>query len=171
MTPKECCHHVSFQAWIDSIHLVDVKELWNKRCHTISQSSLSHIWLILFGIKKNCIIRGRILLLYLFTRRVIKLTVVIIVGYRCYQLLFKILHSRLSPYVEEITGDNQYGFQCNRSNTDQIFYICQIVGKKIGVQRDSTSAIHRLQESLWVSWEGSKYCTLFTRVWGTHETS
>jgi hypothetical protein len=41
--------------------------------------------LILFGIRKNCLISGRSLLLYQFTKRVIKLTVIIIVGYHCYQ--------------------------------------------------------------------------------------
>jgi hypothetical protein len=35
---------------------------------------------ILFGIRKNCLISGRSLLLYQFTKRVIKLTVIIIVG-------------------------------------------------------------------------------------------
>jgi hypothetical protein len=42
--------------------------------------------LILFGIRKNCLINGRSLLLYQFTKRVIKLTVIIIVGYHCSQL-------------------------------------------------------------------------------------
>jgi hypothetical protein len=42
--------------------------------------------LILFGIRKNYLINGRSLLLYQFTKRVIKLTVIIIVGYHCYQL-------------------------------------------------------------------------------------
>jgi hypothetical protein len=41
--------------------------------------------LILFGIRKNFLISGRSLLLYQFTRRVIKMTVVIILGYHCYQ--------------------------------------------------------------------------------------
>jgi hypothetical protein len=41
--------------------------------------------LILFGIKKNCLISGRNLLLYQFTKKVTKLTVMIIVGYHCYQ--------------------------------------------------------------------------------------
>jgi hypothetical protein len=70
--------------------------------------------LILFGIGKNCLI-SRSLLSYQFTRRVIKLTVVIIRGYHCYQLHTKfyrnILLSRLSPYTDEITGDHQRGFQ------------------------------------------------------------
>jgi hypothetical protein len=41
---------------------------------------------ILFGVRKNRLIGGRSLLLHQFTRWVIKLTVVIIVGYHCYQL-------------------------------------------------------------------------------------
>jgi hypothetical protein len=45
--------------------------------------------LILFGIRKHCLISGMSLLLYQFTRRVNKLTVVIIVGYHCYQLRTK----------------------------------------------------------------------------------
>jgi hypothetical protein len=40
----------------------------------------------LFGIRKNCLINGRSLLLYQFIKRVIKLTVIIIVGHHCYQL-------------------------------------------------------------------------------------
>jgi hypothetical protein len=39
--------------------------------------------LILFGIKKNCLISGRSLLLNQFTKRTIKPTVVIIVRYGC----------------------------------------------------------------------------------------
>jgi hypothetical protein len=41
--------------------------------------------LILFGIRKNCLISGKSLLLYQFTKRAMKLTVLIIVGYHCYQ--------------------------------------------------------------------------------------
>jgi hypothetical protein len=48
--------------------------------------SAIHKLIILFGIRKNCLISGRSLLLYQFTKRVIKLTVIIIVGYYCYQL-------------------------------------------------------------------------------------
>jgi hypothetical protein len=39
-----------------------------------------------FGIRKNCLISGRSLLLYQFTSQMIKLTVILIVGYHCYQL-------------------------------------------------------------------------------------
>jgi hypothetical protein len=45
---------------------------------------INSIW-----IRKSCLISGRSLLFYQFTRRVIKLTVVIIVGYHCYQLHIK----------------------------------------------------------------------------------
>jgi hypothetical protein len=42
--------------------------------------------LILFGIRQNSLINGKSLLMYQFTKRVIKLIVIIIVGYHCYQL-------------------------------------------------------------------------------------
>jgi len=41
-----------------------------------------------------------------------------------YKILSNILLSRLTPYAEEITGDHQYGFRCNRSTADHIFCIC-----------------------------------------------
>jgi hypothetical protein len=47
-----------------------------------------------------------------------------------YKILSNILLSRLVPYIDTITGDNQGGFQCNRSTTDQISCICQILEKK-----------------------------------------
>jgi hypothetical protein len=47
-----------------------------------------------------------------------------------YNILSNILPSRLSPYVDEIIGDHQCGFQHNRSTTDQIFCIRQILEKK-----------------------------------------
>jgi hypothetical protein len=45
--------------------------------------------LIIFGIRKNCLVRGRSQLLYQFTKRVTKLTVIIIMGYHCYQFHIK----------------------------------------------------------------------------------
>jgi hypothetical protein len=38
-----------------------------------------------------------------------------------YKILSSILLSRLTPYVDEIIGDHQCGFQRNLSTTDQIF--------------------------------------------------
>jgi hypothetical protein len=46
-----------------------------------------------------------------------------------YKILSNIL-SGLSPYIDEITRDHQCGFLCNRSATDQIFCIHQILEKK-----------------------------------------
>jgi hypothetical protein len=42
--------------------------------------------LILFGIRKNYLLRGKSPLLYQLTRRVVKLAVIIIEGYHCFQL-------------------------------------------------------------------------------------
>jgi hypothetical protein len=47
-----------------------------------------------------------------------------------YKILSSILLSRLTPYINEITGDYQCGFKLNRSPTDQIFCIHQILEKK-----------------------------------------
>jgi hypothetical protein len=47
-----------------------------------------------------------------------------------YKILSNILLTRLTPYADEITGDHQCGFWHNRSTTDQIFYIWQILEKK-----------------------------------------
>jgi hypothetical protein len=47
----------------------------------------------------------------------------------CLQHLSNILLARLTPYVNEIIGDHQCGFRLNRSTTDQIFYIRQILEK------------------------------------------
>jgi hypothetical protein len=83
-------------------------------------------------IRKNCLINGRSLLLYQFTKRVTKLTN----NYRgisllstSYKMLSNILLSRLVPYREEIIGDHQCGCQRNRSTTDQIFCLPQIQGR------------------------------------------
>jgi hypothetical protein len=46
-----------------------------------------------------------------------------------YNILSNIRLSRLSPYIDEIIGDHQCGFQRNRSTTDQIFCIRQILEK------------------------------------------
>jgi sorting nexin-29 len=47
-----------------------------------------------------------------------------------YKILSNILLSRLSPYIDEIIGDHQCGFRRNRTTTDQIFCIRQILEKK-----------------------------------------
>jgi hypothetical protein len=47
-----------------------------------------------------------------------------------YKILANILLSRLTPYAEEIIGDHQCGFRRNRSTTDHIFSIRQILEEK-----------------------------------------
>jgi len=57
-------------------------------------------------------------------------------NYRCisllptkYKILSHILLPRLTPYTEKIIGDYQRGFRRNRSTTDHIFCIRQIITK------------------------------------------
>jgi hypothetical protein len=93
------------------------------------------IIIIVFGVRKNCLISGRSLLFYLyqFTRRAIRLTA----NYRkmsllstSYKMLSNTLLSKSSPYVDKIIGEHQRGFRLNRSTTDQVFCIRQILEKK-----------------------------------------
>jgi hypothetical protein len=44
-----------------------------------------------------------------------------------YKMLLNVFLSRLIPYIDEIIGDHQCGLQHNRSTTDQIFCIRQIL--------------------------------------------
>jgi hypothetical protein len=47
-----------------------------------------------------------------------------------YKILSNILLSRLIPYADEIIGNYQCGIRRNKSTTDQVFYIFQILEKK-----------------------------------------
>jgi len=47
-----------------------------------------------------------------------------------HKILSNILLARLTPYAEVIIVDHQCGFQCNRSTTDHITCIHQILEKK-----------------------------------------
>jgi len=49
-----------------------------------------------------------------------------------YKIVFIIILARLTPYVNEVIGDHQCGFCRNRSTTDQIFYIRQILENIMG---------------------------------------
>ena len=57
-----------------------------------------------------------------------------------YKILSSILLSGLTPHAEEITGHHQCGFRCNRSTTDLIFCIRQILEKKW----EYNEAVHQL---------------------------
>jgi trans-aconitate methyltransferase len=63
-----------------------------------------------------------------------KLTVIITVEYHCYQhhtkILSNVLLSSLGPYVDAIIEDHQCRFRHNRSTTDHIFCIRQILKNK-----------------------------------------
>ena len=57
-----------------------------------------------------------------------------------YKVLSNILLSRLIPYAEEVIGDHHCGFRRNRSTTDHIFCIRQILEKKW----EYNEAVHQL---------------------------
>jgi hypothetical protein len=57
-----------------------------------------------------------------------------------YKILSNILLSRSTPYVDEIIGDYQCGFRRNRSTTDQMSCIHQILEKKW----DYNGTVHQL---------------------------
>jgi hypothetical protein len=127
--------------------------------------------LILFGITRNYLINGRSLLLYQFTKTDRNNYRGISLLSTSYNILLNILLSRLVPYIDEIIGDHQCGFRRNRSTTEQIFCIRQILEKKMGVQWDRTSAIHRLQEKPMIQWVREESIVQYShRVWGIHET-
>jgi hypothetical protein len=77
-------------------------------------------------------ISGRSLLLYQFTRRAIRLTVVVIEVHHCYQLHNFIQCPSLEDMSteDEIAGDHHCGFQRTTSTTDQVFCIYGILEKK-----------------------------------------
>ena len=108
------------------------------------QSALKSInLLILFGIRRNCLLSGRNQSLYLFLRRVIKhcsnYTGVSLLP-NMYNILSNIMLSRLAPNAKEIIWDHKCGFQHNRSTTDHIFCTHQLLGKKW----EYNEAVHQL---------------------------
>jgi hypothetical protein len=46
------------------------------------------------------------------------------------RILYNIFLPVLTSYVDEVIGVHQYGLWHNRSTTDQIFCICQMLAKK-----------------------------------------
>jgi hypothetical protein len=73
--------------------------------------------------------------LYQFTIREIKLTVLIIVKYHCYKFQTKYYRKSssqsLSPYIDKVIGDHQYGFRPKGSATNQIFAFVRHYKKKL----------------------------------------
>jgi hypothetical protein len=85
--------------------VITFRDSWSKEKakHYCLQSTKA---LILFGIRKNCLIGWRNPLLYQFTKRAIRLTVIIIVRYHCNQLHTKCYHSQK---VKSIYRRNYWG--------------------------------------------------------------
>jgi hypothetical protein len=67
-----------------------------------------------------------------------------------YKIVSNVLLSSLSPYINEVVGDHQYGFRRKRINFWSDFLHSSDTREKMGVQWNSTSAIHRLLIDLWV---------------------
>jgi len=119
---------------------------------------------ILFGIRMYCQRNGRGQSLCLFIKRLTKQTVKyrgIFLLLATYKTLSYIVLSSLTPNVEEINGDNQCGFGCNRSTADHIICIHGIVQKKMRIKQSSVSAIYRLHESLCMIQLGGRSCITF----------
>jgi len=102
--------------------------------------------------------------LYLSIRWAIKQIVVIIGAYHFCQLCTKFYPNTLLlgliPYAEEITGDHQGGFRCNKSTIDCIFCICQILEKKW----EYNEAVHQLFIDLKKAYDSVKRgsCIIFS---------
>jgi hypothetical protein len=85
-------YHSGRAADCDTSHCLVVAEVKER---LTGGKQRSHQWseiynsLILFGIRKNCLISGMSQLLYQFTRKVIQ-AVVIFVRYHCYQFYTKV---------------------------------------------------------------------------------
>jgi hypothetical protein len=76
-----------------------------------------------------------------------------------YKILSNILLTRLTPYADEIMGGHQCGFRRNRSTTDQIFYIRQILEKNGSIIAQYISFLYI---SRWPTIQlGGKYYTIF----------
>ena len=57
-----------------------------------------------------------------------------------YTILSSIVISKFTPNAEEIIGDHQFVLQCNRSTTDHMFCIHQILEEKL----ERNEAMHQL---------------------------
>jgi hypothetical protein len=81
-----------------------------------------------------------------------------------YKILFNILLSRLSPYVDKIIGDHQCGFFHNRSTNDQIFAFIRYWRKKGSTMKQYISYSQTWRMPM--IHLGGKYCTTFSQSLG-----
>jgi hypothetical protein len=98
---------------------------------------------VLYGIRRNCHSNGRNLILYRLKKLLVKLILIIIVkspSYKMPNILHNFLPARLTPKVNEFIQGYVCGFRCNRSATDQILYIRQILEEKW----EYNGAVHQL---------------------------
>ena len=58
-----------------------------------------------------------------------------------YKILSNILLSRLTPYAEEIIGDHQCGFRCNKLTTDHLFCIVRCLRKNGNTMKQCISSL------------------------------
>jgi hypothetical protein len=136
--PKDPQSMILPQCWKQSFISIKIYR-WNYSFVTFGRTDSNS--LIPFGIRANCLMSGRILL-YQLTKVLIKLTAIISMWYHfCLSctILLNIFISRLSPYIDENTGDNQFGFWCNRSALNQIFAIMRCWRKNGSTMRQYTS--------------------------------
>jgi hypothetical protein len=88
-----------------------------------------------------------------------------------FKILWNILLSRLSLYINEIVGDHNFGFWHNRSTADQIFCIHKIPEKKL----ENNDTVHHFFIDFRTAYHllrgGGSIVQYFHRVWGAHEIS
>jgi hypothetical protein len=86
-----------------------------------------------------------------------------------YKIVSNIFLSWLSPYIDEFIGDHQCGFRHNRSTTDQVFCICQILEKKW----EYNDTIHQLFIDFKIAYDSVRREVLYNIliVWNPHEIS
>jgi hypothetical protein len=69
-----------------------------------------------------------------------------------YKMLLNILLPRLNPYVDETVGYRQCGFPRNRSSTNQIFCIHQILAE----EWEYNETVHQLFIDLEKAWSSAR---------------
>jgi hypothetical protein len=84
-----------------------------------------------------------------------------------YKILSNILLLWLSPYIDEIIGDHQCGFRRNRSTTDQIFCILQILEKKWAYN----VTVRQLFIDFKKAYDAVRREVLYDILWNPHESS
>jgi hypothetical protein len=111
---------------------------------------------VLFGIRRKCQNNGRSLYYGLCSKGDITdcggywgISLLLIT----YRILFSILLLSLTSYICRIIGDYQHEFWHNWSTAHLMFCIHQVLESGLGIRPYNTSAVSRLQESLWFSWK------------------